>query len=71
MLLFISELNGLEAWSTDIERAYLEAHTDEKVCIHAGPEFGSHQGHLLLIDRALYGLRSSGAHWHDQLADVL
>jgi hypothetical protein len=50
MLLFISELNGLEAWSTDIGSAYLEAHTDEKVCIHVSPEFGTCQGHLLLID---------------------
>ena len=65
MLLFISELSGLEAWSTDIGNAYLEAHTDKKVCIHAGPEFGSRQGHILLIDKALYGLQSSGAHWHD------
>ena len=71
MFLFIVKLNELEAWSTDIASAYLEAHTDEKVCIRAGPEFGPCQGHLLIIDRALYGLRSSGARWHDRLADVL
>lgn len=37
----------------------------------AGPEFGELQGHLLLISRALYGLRSSGARWHDRLSGVL
>ncbi len=71
LLLFIAELNGLTTWATDIASTYLEAHTDEKVCIKAGPEFGDRQGHLLVIDKALYGLRSSGARWHDRLADVL
>ena len=71
ILLLIAELNKLEAWATDIGSAYLEAHTDEQVYTRAGPEFGDCQGHLLLIERALYGLRSSGARWHDRLADVL
>ena len=37
----------------------------------AGPEFGDRQGHLMRVDKALYGLKSSGARWHDRLADVL
>jgi len=61
LFIFISELNGLEVWGTDISSAYLEAYTSEKVCIIAGPEFGDREGHLLLISKALYGLRSSGA----------
>ena len=40
MLLFLAELNGLPIWATDIASAYLEAHTNEKVCILADPEFG-------------------------------
>ena len=71
MMLFIGELNGVETWGTDIGNTYLEAHTAEKVCIWAGPEFAELQGHLLLIDHALYGLQTSGARWHDQLSDVL
>ena len=71
MLLFIAEINGLETWATDISSAYLEAYTSEKVCIKAGPEFGDLEGHILIIVKALYGLRSSGAHWHDKLADSL
>jgi hypothetical protein len=31
------------------------------VCIIAGPEFGNLQGHVMIIYKALYGLRSSGA----------
>ena len=50
---------------------HLEAYTDEKLCIVAGPEFGELQGHLLLINKALYVIRSAGARWHDRLFDVL
>jgi hypothetical protein len=39
LLTFISELNGLNLWATDIGNAYLEAITDEKLDIKAGPEF--------------------------------
>ena len=50
---------------------YLEAETKEKVSFIAGPEFGDLAGHTLIIVKALYGLRSSGAHWHDCFADCL
>ena len=65
LLVFLAELNGLETWATDIASAYLEAYTSEKVYIIAGPEFGALEGHVLVIDRALYGLRTSGQQWHD------
>ena len=41
------------------------------MCFIAGPEFGPLEGHLLVIVRALYGLRTSGARWHDRYADVM
>ena len=54
MCIFLAELNGLEeAYATDIENAYLEATTQEKVCVKAGPEFGNRAGHLLIIHKAL------------------
>ena len=68
---FLAELNGLQLWSTDIGNAYLEARTKEKVYIIGGPEFGDREGHMLLISRALYGMRSSGARWHERFFDVL
>ena len=71
LVIFLAELNGLLVWSTDIGNAYLEATTKEKVCIIAGPEFGPREGHLLLIHKALYGLRSSGLRWHERFADTL
>ena len=66
-----AELNNLEIMVGDVSSAYLEAYTQEKVCFLAGPEFGPLEGHLLVIVRALYGLRTSGARWHDRLSDVL
>jgi hypothetical protein len=67
----LAELNDLQTWSTDIGNAYLEAETKEKVFFIAGPEFGDLAGHTLVIVKALYGLRSSGARWHDRFADCL
>jgi hypothetical protein len=70
-ILFLAELNDLEAWATDIGNAYLEAKTSEKVFIIAGPEFNELEGHTLIIFKALYGLRSSGVRWHERLSICL
>ena len=58
---FLAELNGLELMSADVGNAYLKAHTKEKVCFIAGPEFGALTGRTFVINKALYGLCSSGA----------
>jgi hypothetical protein len=58
MVAFLSELNGLDLWATNIGNAYLEARTSELLVIIAGPEFGDLEGHMLVIYKALYGLRS-------------
>ena len=71
MVIFLAELNGLEAWATDIGNAYLEAETSERVAIKAGPEFGELEGHTLIIFKALYGLRSSGLRWAEKFAICL
>ena len=71
MVVFLSQLNNLEIWGADVGNAYLEAYTDEKLCIMAGPEFKELQGHLLIMVKALYGTRSGGARWHDRLFYIL
>jgi hypothetical protein len=58
LVMFMSELNILEFWATDIGIAYLEALTAEKVYIIAGTNFGELEGHALVISKALYGLTS-------------
>ena len=45
--------------------------TQEKLYFIVVRECGGHEGLLLVIVRALYGLRISGARWHDRFADKL
>ena len=71
MVVFLSQLNDFEIWGADVGNAYLEAYTDQKLCIIAGPEFKELQGHLLIMIKALHGTRSGGARWHDRLFDIL
>ena len=68
---FLACLNDMELWGADIGNAYLEAKTKEKLFIVAGPEFGEREGHVLIIRKALYGMKSSGKRWHERFADVL
>ena len=52
----VARLNGLHVCAGDIGNAYLNAHTNEKVFIIAGPEFGPElAGKRLIIDKSLYG----------------
>ena len=39
--------------------------------IVAGPEFEELQGHILVIHKALYGLKSSGLRWSERLHDIM
>jgi hypothetical protein len=71
IIIWYTGLNGLQTWATDIGNAYLEAKTNEKVYIIAGPEYGDLEGHLLIICKALYGLRSSGLRWHEGFSIAL
>jgi len=58
-------------WQTDIGNAYLEAYTNEKVYVIAGPEFGELEGHIFVIRKALYGLKTSSIRWHERYSQVL
>jgi len=68
----LAALNGVSILATDVGNAYLNAEPREKVYTTAGPEFGGElQGKSVLIVRALYGLKSSGAAWRAHLANTL
>ena len=68
---FIGELDGMEPWATYIGNTYLEALTSDKVCIRAGPEFGDLEGYLLIIYKALYGLKTNGKSFGQLLQECL
>ena len=67
----LANLNGLQCCAADVGNAFLYGKTCEKVYIVAGPEFGSLHGQRLIIDRSLYGLRSSAARFHEHFATKL
>ena len=71
MVLFISGLNGLQPYDTDIGNAYLKAYTTKKLWIIAPTEFGEQAGHLLIVSKALYGLCSSGQRFNEHLGKCL
>jgi hypothetical protein len=67
----IAALNDLDILACDIQNAYLTADCREKVWIKAGPEFGSEAGMNMIVRKALYGLKSSGAAFRAFLAKAL
>ncbi|KAI2506217.1 Reverse transcriptase (RNA-dependent DNA polymerase) [Fragilaria crotonensis] len=69
--LTIASLNQLEILACDIQNAYLTADCREKIYIIAGPEFGSEEGKVMIVRKALYGLKTSGAAFRAHLAETL
>ena len=69
--MFLAAHNDLDILATDVGNAYLHGVTREKVYIIAGPEFGEHEGKVLVVVKALYGLVSSAARWHEALSSTL
>ena len=67
----VAELNDLEIMACDIGNAYLNAPCREKVWFRGGLDTGDDCGKILVITRALYGLKSSGASWCVALANTL
>jgi len=68
---FLAEINGLDLCATNVQNAYLEALTGEKIYIVTSPKFKELEGHILIIRQALYSLRTSGLRWHEKFADCL
>jgi hypothetical protein len=67
----LAALNGLEICTADVGNAYLNATCRERIWTLAGPEFGSDSGNVMIVKRALYGLKSSGAAWRALFASSL
>ena len=70
ILLMIAALNDLDIEGADIANVYLTAPCREKVWIRGGIEFEDLAGEILIIEKALYGLKSSGAAFRAFLAET-
>jgi len=69
--LTVAALNGLDILACDIQNAYLTADCREKIYTIAGAEFGSEAGSIMIVKKALYGLKSSGAAFRALLASTI
>ena len=69
--IFVAIHNDLPCIAADVGNAYLNGHTKEKVYFVAGPEFGEYEGCILVVRKALYGLKTSGARWHEKFSETL
>jgi hypothetical protein len=49
----------------------LPGKTRELCYIVTGPEFSDLKGEKLVIDKGLYGLKSSGARFHEHLSNMI
>ncbi|CAJ1927017.1 unnamed protein product [Cylindrotheca closterium] len=64
-------LNGLDILSADIAGAYLNAPCAEKIYTVLGPKFGDLEGRTAVVEKALYGFKSSGFSWRSTLSKTL
>ena len=72
LFFLIAALNDLDVSCCDVQNAYINAPTKEKVWFRAGSELGQdNKGKVVVIVRALYGLKSSGARFREHMAQTL
>ena len=72
IMFLVAALNDLDIQMCDIGNAYLNAETRERVWFKAGNEWGkARAGSKVIIIRALYGLKSSGAEWKKTFSDYI
>ena len=70
IILMLAALNNLDIEGADIENAYLTAPCREKIWLRDGIEFGDISGETLIVEKALYGVKSSGAAFRAFLAEA-
>ena len=67
----IAALNDLDILSGDVQNAFINAPTPEKVYFIAGNEWKSNKDRVIIIVRALYGLKSSAFAWREYFSDAV
>ena len=61
----------MDIMAGDVAAAYLNTPVGEKVYFRCRPEFGSLQGCLAILTKALYGLKTSARAWRLHLSEVI
>jgi hypothetical protein len=69
---FLVQLYGFSCCACDIVNAFLNQKPKEKVYVTSGPEFGAQlYGKNLIINKSMYGLKTSAARFHEHLSESL
>ena len=68
-LFVIADLNEMEVIAADVCNAYLNGKTKEK--LYTQIDYGKLKGKYLVIEKALYGLKTSAARWCDDISNTL
>jgi len=63
--------DGKHGIKGDIGTAYLHAKTNERVMISCGPEFEEQSGHFAVLEKAIYGLKTSAHAWAVHFGNTL
>ena len=63
----LASLNELDIFACDIGNAYLNSKCRDKLWIEAGTQFGTGKRMVMIIERLLYGLKSSGDVWREKI----
>ena len=67
----IVDLKYIDTWACDIEHTYLNEKFREKILIKDGTKFENYKGKVMIVIRAMYGLKSIGASWIAMLAETI
>ena len=67
----LAAANNLDVCAADVSTAFLYGKTKEKVFVIAGPEFAEHAGKRMIVDKGLYGLKTSSVRFHEHLSAKL
>ena len=71
IMFLVDALKDLDVKMCDIGNVYLNDETRERLCFTAGQEWGSRSRYEVIIVRALYGLKTSGAEWKKTLSSYI
>jgi hypothetical protein len=66
----LPSMHALDVCAAKVSNAFI-GENKRKGIIKVGPEFGEHAGKTLIVDKGLYGLQDSSAHFYEHLAAKL
>ena len=67
----IADLSGVEVMSCELDNVYLNVMCRKKIWFKGGSKCGEDKSKVLIVVRALYGIKYMGSSWHAALAQVL